>query len=85
VVIDTVVSKYSDHLPLYRQSAMLEHPGSRRSMRSPTAAGRHNRMAAFLSPKKTRVPVFHEQALHDLLTATNLYGNVPNTFLAARQ
>lgn len=24
VVIDTVVSKYSDHLPLYRQSAMLE-------------------------------------------------------------
>jgi transposase len=24
VVIDTVISKYSDHLPLYRQSAMLE-------------------------------------------------------------
>ena len=24
VIIDTVVSKYSDHLPLYRQSAMLE-------------------------------------------------------------
>jgi hypothetical protein len=44
-----------------------------------------NRMAAFLSPKKTRVPVFHQQALHDLLTATNLYGNVPNTFPAARQ
>ncbi|MBZ5728276.1 MAG: IS66 family transposase zinc-finger binding domain-containing protein, partial [Acidobacteriia bacterium] len=27
VVIDTVISKYSDHLPLYRQSVMLEpHP-----------------------------------------------------------
>ena len=24
VVIDTVVAKYSDHLPLYRQSAILE-------------------------------------------------------------
>ena len=24
VVIDTVISKYSDHLPLYRQSVMLE-------------------------------------------------------------
>jgi transposase len=24
VVIDTVVSKYADHLPLYRQSVMLE-------------------------------------------------------------
>ena len=24
VVINTVVAKYSDHLPLYRQSAMLE-------------------------------------------------------------
>src|SRR5205823_4437458 len=24
VVIDAVISKYSDHLPLYRQSAMLE-------------------------------------------------------------
>src|SRR5277367_2859347 len=24
IVIDTIVSKYSDHLPLYRQSAMLE-------------------------------------------------------------
>lgn len=24
VVIDTVISKYSDHLPLYRQSLMLE-------------------------------------------------------------
>jgi transposase len=24
VIIDTVVSKYADHLPLYRQSAMLE-------------------------------------------------------------
>jgi transposase len=24
VVIDTVVAKYSDHLPLYRQSATLE-------------------------------------------------------------
>ena len=24
VVIDTVVAKYSDHLPLYRQSAILQ-------------------------------------------------------------
>jgi transposase len=24
VVIDTIVNKYSDHLPLYRQSAILE-------------------------------------------------------------
>ena len=24
VVVDTVVAKYSDHLPLYRQSVMLE-------------------------------------------------------------
>jgi len=23
IILDTVVSKYSDHLPLYRQSAML--------------------------------------------------------------
>ena len=29
VVIDTVVSKYSDHLPLYRQSAMLERDSGR--------------------------------------------------------
>ena len=27
VVIDTLVSKYSDHLPLYRQSVMLERGG----------------------------------------------------------
>ncbi|MBZ5728985.1 MAG: hypothetical protein LAP87_28905, partial [Acidobacteriia bacterium] len=26
VVIDTVISKYSDHLPLYRQSVMLVNP-----------------------------------------------------------
>ena len=24
IVIDTLIQKYSDHLPLYRQSAMLE-------------------------------------------------------------
>jgi hypothetical protein len=38
-----------------------------------------SRWAGFIS-QKTRVPVFHQQALLDLFTAVNLYGNVPTHF-----
>jgi len=38
-----------------------------------------SRWAAFLS-ERPRVPVFHREALHDLIKAANLYGNVPTHF-----
>lgn len=38
-----------------------------------------NRWAGFIS-QHTRVPVFHQQALIDLFTAVNMYGNVPTLF-----
>ena len=38
-----------------------------------------SRWAGFLS-QKTRVPVYHRQALVDLFKAVNLYGNVPTHF-----
>lgn len=38
-----------------------------------------NQSAAFVS-QKSRVPVFHETAMHDLAKAVSLYGNVPTLF-----
>jgi hypothetical protein len=38
-----------------------------------------SRWAGFIS-QKTRVPVYHQQALFDLFKAVNLYGNVPTQF-----
>ena len=35
VVINTVVAKYADHLPLYRQSAMLERDAGVKISRGP--------------------------------------------------
>jgi hypothetical protein len=49
VVIDTVVAKYSDHLPLYRQSAMLERETGVEISRA-TMDGWVMRVGEWLSP-----------------------------------
>ena len=54
VVIDTVVAKYSDHLPLYRQSAMLERETGVEISRA-TLDGWVMRVGELLSPIATAV------------------------------
>ena len=49
VIIDTVVSKYADHLPLYRQSAILEREAGIEMPRA-TLAGWINRVGELLRP-----------------------------------
>jgi transposase len=39
VVIDTVVSKYADHVPLYRQSAILERGNRHRTVPRDSGCG----------------------------------------------
>jgi len=51
VVIDTVVSKYADHCPLYRQSAMLERDSGVELSRQ-TLDGWVMRVGEFLVPSR---------------------------------
>ena len=55
VVIDTVVSKYSDHLPLYRQSVMLERDAGVLISRA-TLDGWVMRVGEFLAPVIAAMP-----------------------------
>ena len=54
VIIDTVVAKYSDHLPLYRQSAMVERESGVEISRA-TMDGWVMRVGELLSPIATAV------------------------------
>ena len=62
VVIDTVVAKHSDHLPLYRQSAILERETGLEISRA-TLDGRVMRVGELLDLLKPQIEAVGAQAL----------------------